>query len=119
MTFSVHDLMFKWVFGNPEHARGALRSVVPPALAEALDWSTLEPRPGNFVSGAMRQLYTDLVFSASWRNKHRAPVYFLFEHQSSSNRRMAFRLLNYMTQIWDRWLLEHASEDETKRWGCP
>lgn len=32
---------------------------------------------------------------------------------------MAFRLLNYMTQIWDRWLLEHASEDETKRWGCP
>jgi hypothetical protein len=38
-----HDLLFKGVFGQPEHARGMLRSIVPAMLAETLDWSTLTP----------------------------------------------------------------------------
>ena len=47
-----HDLMFKAAFGQPEHARGALRAIVPPALAEPLDWSTLALQPGSFVDVA-------------------------------------------------------------------
>jgi len=42
-----HDLIFKAVFGQPEHARGTLRAIVPAALAEALDWSTLTLQPGS------------------------------------------------------------------------
>jgi hypothetical protein len=115
ILFTAHDLMFKWVFGNPEHARGVLRSLVPSTLSEALDWSSLTPSPGNLISGASRQFYTDLIFSAAWSVGRRAPVYFLFEHQSSSDRRMALRLLSYMTQIWERWSREHAGEAGAKR----
>jgi Putative transposase, YhgA-like len=45
--------MFKAAFGQPEHARGALRAIVPPALAEVLDWSTLVLQPGSFVDVAL------------------------------------------------------------------
>jgi hypothetical protein len=41
MSSSPHDSLFKAVFGKPEHARGALRSMVPPAVAEALAKDTI------------------------------------------------------------------------------
>jgi predicted transposase YdaD len=44
MISNPHDAIFKAVLGQPEHARGALRAIVPAALAEALDWQTLTLR---------------------------------------------------------------------------
>lgn len=35
-----HDLIFKAVFGHPEHARGTLRAILPAALAEDLKLRT-------------------------------------------------------------------------------
>jgi predicted transposase YdaD len=92
-----HDALFKAVFGDPEHARGALRAVVPAVLAEALDWPTLVRRPGSFVDPVLREQHTDLLFSATWRDGGgEALVYFLFEHQSTpGDGLMAYRLLCY------------------------
>ena len=42
MPGNPHDALFKAVFAEPEHARGALQEVVPPAVVQALDWSTLD-----------------------------------------------------------------------------
>lgn len=47
MVPNPHDLIFKAVFGQPEHAPGALRAILPAVLAEALDWSTLTLQPGS------------------------------------------------------------------------
>ncbi|HEX3478991.1 MAG TPA: Rpn family recombination-promoting nuclease/putative transposase [Kofleriaceae bacterium] len=104
-----HDLMFKAAFGQPEHARGALRAIVPPALAEALDWSTLALQPGSFVDVALQQQHTDLLYTATWRDGGQTLVYLLFEHQSSlpTEGRMAERLLSYQVRIWDRWRAGH------------
>jgi predicted transposase/invertase (TIGR01784 family) len=104
-----HDSMFKAVFGQPEHARGALRAIVPAALAEALDWSTLALQPGSFVDAAFSHQHTDLLFAAAWRAGGEALVYLLFEHQSAppTEGRMAERLLAYQTRIWGRWRTQH------------
>jgi hypothetical protein len=48
MSSTPHDALFKAVFSHPEHARGALRSVVPAAMVEALDWSTLALQLSSF-----------------------------------------------------------------------
>lgn len=40
MASNPHDALFKSVFSSPEHARGALRAIVPPELGEASDWGT-------------------------------------------------------------------------------
>jgi predicted transposase/invertase (TIGR01784 family) len=102
-----HDALFKAVLGKPEHARGALRSVVPAVLAEALDWSTLARSAGSFVDPVLRERHTDLLFSVSWRGGGEALIYLLFEHQSTSDDRMAFRLLRYLVRIWEGWGAEH------------
>jgi predicted transposase/invertase (TIGR01784 family) len=102
-----HDALFKAVFAKPEHARGALRAVLPAKMAEALDWSTLEPCAGSFVDPALRGHHTDLLFSVNWRGGGEPPVYALFEHQSTSDGRMAYRVLRYLVRIWERWLADH------------
>lgn len=102
-----HDALFKAVLGKPEHARGALRSVVPAVLAEALDWSTLAHCPGNFVDRVLVERHTDLLFSVAWRGGGEAFIYLLFEHQSTSDDRMPFRLLRYLVRIWEEWCADH------------
>jgi predicted transposase/invertase (TIGR01784 family) len=104
-----HDALFKAVFGQPEHARGALRAVMPPVLAEALDWSALSLRPGSFVDPALSSQHTDLLYSTKWRDGDEAFVYFLFEHQSAppADGMMVFRLLRYKVRIWDSWRADH------------
>jgi hypothetical protein len=106
-----HDALFKALLAQPEHALGALRTVVPPVIAEALDWPTLAPCPGNFVDDELRERHTDLLFSLAWRGGGDALVYVLFEHQSTSDHRMAFRLLRYLVRIWERWLSDHPRAD--------
>jgi predicted transposase/invertase (TIGR01784 family) len=109
MISNPHDLVFKAVFGQPEHARGMLRAIVPAALAEALDWSTLALQPGSFVDAALTQQHTDLLYAATWRDGREALVYLLFEHQSTppTEGLMAERLLAYQVRIWDRWRADH------------
>jgi predicted transposase/invertase (TIGR01784 family) len=104
-----HDGIFKAVFGQPEHARGMLRAILPPILAEALDWQTLTLRPGSFVDAALTHQHTDLLYSATWREGSEALVYLLFEHQSTlpTEGLMALRLLSYQDRIWERWRTDH------------
>lgn len=102
VTSNPHDALFKAVFGEPDNARGALRAVVPPALAAAVDWSTLAREPGSFVDDELRECHTDLLFSAQLRDGGGALVYVLFEHQSTPDPLMAYRLLRYAVRIWDQ-----------------
>src|SRR6266496_2828762 len=103
MSSTPHDSLFNAVFSQPEHARGALRSVMPSAVAEALDWQTLAVVPGSFVDPQLQWRHTDLLFTAAWHGGPHVLLYVLFEHQSSSDPRMAYRLLRYLVRIWERW----------------
>jgi len=80
----------------------------PHAVAEAIDWQTLTSAPTNFVAPELSQQYTDLLFSARWRDGSELLAYFLFEHQSAPPKTrdgpMAFRLLRYQVRIWEDWL---------------
>lgn len=107
MSSTPHDALFKAVFSYPEHARGALRPIVPVAMAEALDWSTLALQPGSFVDPDLNPSHADLLFASAWRGGAEALVYVLFEHQSTSDRWMPLRLLRYMIRIWEHWLDDH------------
>jgi predicted transposase/invertase (TIGR01784 family) len=109
MIVTPHDAMFKAVFGQPEHARGTLRAIVPPLLAESLDWATLTLRPGSFVDTTLSHEHTDLLYSVSWRSGGEALVHLLFEHQSSppTDGLMAHRLLRYQIRIWERRRADH------------
>ena len=106
---SPHDALFKSTFSQLEHARPLLRAAVPPALAKAVRWSTLALRPGSFVDDALRDRHSDLLFSARLRDRQLL-LYVLFEHQSTVDRWMPLRLLQYMVGIWQR----HREKRRTK-----
>jgi predicted transposase YdaD len=79
MITNPHDALFKAVFGQPEHARGTLRAIVPPLLAEAIDWSALALRPGSFVDAELSYRHADLLYTARMHDGSEALVYLLFE----------------------------------------
>jgi len=94
-----HDSLFKRAFSVPAHAAGELRSVLPEAIAKALDLATLKVEPTSFVDAEMAHRHTDLLFSASISGRP-SYVYFLLEHQSEPDALMPFRVLVYLQRIW-------------------
>jgi Putative transposase, YhgA-like len=101
-----HDSVFRRVLGVPENMASQLRAVLPPNVATQLDLGRLARVPGSFVDEALKWRHSDLLFTAPLEGRD-ALVYVLVEHQSSSDPLMAFRMLRYVTRIWDRYLDEH------------
>lgn len=57
-----HDRLFRYVFSDPEHARGLLAALVPEALGARIDWPSLELVPGSFVAPELSERETDALF---------------------------------------------------------
>ena len=108
---SPHDAVFRRIFGVPANAASQLRAVLPPDLAARLDLGRLARVPGSFVDEALKWRHSDLLFTAPLDGQD-AFVYVLVEHQSSDDPLMAFRMLRYVTRIWDQYEREHP---ETRR----
>jgi predicted transposase/invertase (TIGR01784 family) len=109
-TTNPHDALFKRAFADPRRAAPLLQAIVGPALSRRIDWSSLEPEPASFVDDRLGDRHADLLFSAIVGGR-RAFLYVLLEHQSSSDRLAAFRLLRYAVRIWERWIDEHPAAE--------
>lgn len=113
MVHEPHDALFKDTFTNLQNAADELRVVLPPALATALDWSSLTLESGSFVEAALNKRFSDLLFSIDLAgdlagdDDRKVFLYLLFEHQSTPDELISFRLLRYEVDIWDRYLQEH------------
>jgi predicted transposase/invertase (TIGR01784 family) len=107
MNDALPDHLFRSIFGMPERAAAELRSVLPAAITAALDWPSLAPVSGSFVDEELRGREADLLFTARRHDGGDALVYLLFEHQSTFDRWLPLRLLDYMTRIWQRWRRDH------------
>ena len=102
-----HDALFKRVFSVVENAGSELRAVLPRAVVERIDWSTLQPCPGSFVDEALVSCHSDLLYSVQLSGKA-AFVYVLFEHQSSVDPVMPVRLLGYVASVLGQHILQKA-----------
>ncbi|MDX2021270.1 MAG: Rpn family recombination-promoting nuclease/putative transposase, partial [Deltaproteobacteria bacterium] len=98
---SPHDSLFKKVFSNASHSAAALRTALPLAVSNHVDWQSLSLEPGSFVDEHLVSSHSDLLFSANIKQT-RGLIYCLFEHQSSVDRWMPLRLLKYVLRILDR-----------------
>jgi len=94
-----HDGLLKRSFSKPEHAAGELRSILPPAVLERIDLSNLSRVEGSFVDPELAERHTDLLFKAPVDGVP-TYIYFLLEHQSTSDPLMAWRLSSYLHRIW-------------------
>ena len=105
-----HDKLFKKTFSHPENAAELLRCNLPPALLTHIDLQSLAAEPGSFVDEALRERFTDLLFSAEIAGRA-GFVYLLLEHKSRSDEMTAFQLARYVMDI----LSEHRSGNPEER----
>src|SRR5688572_15274619 len=96
-----HDALFRTTFSKVEHLAAELRIVLPPALLERIDLSTLALAPGSYVDSALTSCESDLLFTVTVAGRT-ALVYLLFEHQSSVDELMPLRILKYVVRILER-----------------
>ncbi len=97
-----HDKLFRTVFSDPIEAESFLRAYLPPTETERLAWKTLTLVETSFVDEAMAESESDLLYTVQVKETEQpVHLYILFEHQSSPDRWMRFRLLKYMCRIWD------------------
>ena len=83
--------------------------MLPPDVRAQLDLATLVECSGTFIDPALQHSQADLLFSLRTSIGGEALVYVLFEHQSSFDPTMPFRLLRYMVRIWEDWQKRHPA----------
>ena len=115
-----HDRLFRAVFSDAAEAASLLRAAAPRELRENVDWNSLRLVEGTFVDDALRQSESDLLFEAGYgketegRGKERLRLYLLFEHQSTPDAWVRYRLLKYCCRIWDADLRDDPRRTELR-----
>ena len=97
------DRSTRWLLEDKENVRGLLE-IVAEHLVSHLDFSQLAHINRSFIPGNLREQESDIVYSVPFRSESKTEellIYILIEHQSTVDVTMGFRLLFYMTQIWD------------------
>ena len=128
--YQPHDNLFRKVFSNAPEAAGLLRPNLPAWLSTRLDWSTLTLQDRSYVDEELEASQSDLLFEVQWQagagqagagqagageagsEPQRLLLYVLFEHQSTPNRWMSFRLLEYCCRVWADALLADKKRRE-------
>jgi len=110
----------KWLLETPENTNCLLR-IIDADLAECIDPSRLQHIPTTFIPDNLREQEADVIFLAPFKAlaqgiEREVMIFVLIEHQSTPRWEMGFRMLFYMTQIWDRqrrgWLNEKIPETQ-------
>lgn len=105
-TAHPHDAYFKLLGASPAVAADIIRPLLDPAVAAAIDWSTLELAPNEITEQDGETHRADLVYKARF-NDREAYILALAEHQSTPDPMMPWRVLVYMVGIWRYWLEHH------------
>ncbi len=93
-TPTPHDALFKNFVTKPQTAYDLLDIHLPSALRKICDLKTLRLESGSFIENNLRAYYSDVLYSLKMQGQD-GYVYALIEHQSSSDKHMAFRLMRY------------------------
>lgn len=110
-----HDRLFRAVFSDAEEAAGLLQTVLSGELRDEVDWKTLKLLEGTFLDDALRESESDLLYEVAYgAEEERAWLYLLFEHQSTPDAWMRFRLLKYCCRIWDAGIRDAPGQSELR-----
>lgn len=93
-----HDAFIRDVLSDPTMATAFFKEHLPPAITSMLDWSSLRLEPGSFITQSLHQAHSDLLFSIQAAGSQ-CFLYLLFEHQTTVDKLMPLRLLNYTLEI--------------------
>ena len=109
---NVHDKLFKSVFSSPAEAESFFRQYLPEKIVQKIRWETLAPMDKKYVEEIFVETESDLLFRVLLDTGQAAYLYILFEHQSTPNKWMPFKLLKYDCRILDLSFKLHPKQEK-------
>ena len=100
-----HDLFFKQAMSEKQVAREFFEAHLPGNLLSVINLNKLELQPGSFIDDHRKETIADMLFRADIEGQV-AYLYLLFEHQSTPDKLMPFRVLRYTYNIISKHLNE-------------
>lgn len=99
MSKKIHDSGYKKLFSNKVIFKQLIETFVKEPWVKKLDFSEFETLPKSFLSEHYKETESDLICKLKLEGKD---FYFfvLLEFQSTVDRFMAVRMLNYITSFW-------------------
>jgi len=104
---SPHNALFLSVFSRKEEAIDELRAILPPAIVERIDWDTLTLVDGSFIDPRLSHRQSDLLYTVRLHSAEEIGIYILWEHQSTGDPLMPYRIWTYIGRATERWMSSH------------
>lgn len=99
MATTVHDSGYKLLFSNRTIFRQLMESFVDQPWVKQLDFERAERVDKSFIDDAYQERESDLIYRIPF-GEEAVYVYVLLEFQSSVDRLMALRVLNYVVNFY-------------------
>jgi len=101
---NIHDKTFKTAMSDIRVARDFFEEYLTKTILSLVNLNTLKLSHNSYVDENLNTFSSDVLYEVKLENSNTAYFYLLCEHQSSVDRLMPFRLLNYMVRIWSDYL---------------
>ncbi|QTA78088.1 Putative transposase, RpnA/YhgA-like and DUF4351 [Desulfonema limicola] len=98
-----HDAAFKSAFKKILVAKRFFQTYFPENIVKHINFNHLELGNKSYVDEKLREKHSDIIYKTKFKESD-AFLYILFEHQSTPDPMMVFRLLCYMVNIWKEYL---------------
>lgn len=108
ITPTPHDAFWKANLADPKRAKKLIEAHFADEIVKHTDFTTLEAKPTEFIQKNLRTMASDVLYSVKIKGKP-AYLYFLWEHMSSAEALMAFRVLLYVIEIM-KWHLAQGND---------
>ncbi|EEB1954694.1 Rpn family recombination-promoting nuclease/putative transposase [Salmonella enterica] len=98
-----HDAFFKQFLMHPDTARDFLDIHLPAEIRGICDLDTLRLESSHFVEESLKEQYSDVLYSVKMQGTS-GYIHVLIEHQSTADKKMAFRMMRYAIAAMHRLL---------------
>ncbi|MBW7857411.1 MAG: Rpn family recombination-promoting nuclease/putative transposase, partial [Leptonema sp. (in: Bacteria)] len=78
----------------------AVGFTLPTKIVKILNFDTLKSAQTTFISEALKEYRTDLLFQIQTVDRSPAQIFILFEHKSNQDPKVFSQLLSYLAQVY-------------------
>jgi hypothetical protein len=101
MEHRIYDKTLKELFSRPEIVKNFMQGFVGEEFVNDIDFSRIEKKNTSYITKTFKDRYTDLVIKLNMTGGKCAYLYILFEFQSTIDKLMPLRILNYMLLLYE------------------
>jgi predicted transposase/invertase (TIGR01784 family) len=101
MEHNIYDKTLKELFSRPEIVKNFMQGFVGEEFVNDIDFNRIEKKNTSYITKTFKNRYTDLVIKLNMTGGKCAYLYILFEFQSTIDKLMPLRILNYMLLLYE------------------